>query len=146
MRIQFFKYLTLFLIISTTSILPLKSIEYGSIQIKISGIKELKGELRIAMFNSEKTFEDSENPVESKIITIKEKQHLVVFENVPYGVYGIVVFQDENMNKKLDKNIIGFPTERFGFSNNFRPRSKPKFDKFKFKFNNKLLNLHIDIK
>jgi uncharacterized protein (DUF2141 family) len=34
------------------------------------------------------------------------------------GIYGVVVYHDANSNRKLDRNLIGFPTEGGGFSNN----------------------------
>lgn len=37
------------------------------------------------------------------------------------GKYGIRVFHDENNNKKLDTNLVGYPTEKWGVSNAVRP-------------------------
>jgi uncharacterized protein (DUF2141 family) len=34
------------------------------------------------------------------------------------GIYAIAVYHDANANRRLDRNIIGFPTEAGGFSNN----------------------------
>ena len=34
------------------------------------------------------------------------------------GVYAIAVFHDENANKRLDRGILGIPSEGYGFSNN----------------------------
>ena len=42
------------------------------------------------------------------------------FPSLPPGPYALAVFQDENDNGRLDTNFLGFPTERFGFSNNAR--------------------------
>lgn len=32
------------------------------------------------------------------------------------GTYAFLVFQDENGNKQLDRNLLGIPTEPYGFS------------------------------
>jgi uncharacterized protein (DUF2141 family) len=39
------------------------------------------------------------------------------------------VFADENGNGKLDTNLVGMPTERYGFSNDAKGnRGAPEFD------------------
>lgn len=40
--------------------------------------------------------------------------------NLPPGQYAIASFYDENGNQKLDRNLAGFPKEKYGFSNNVR--------------------------
>jgi len=41
-----------------------------------------------------------------------------------------------NNNGKCDKNMIGYPTEGFGFSQNYKPRlSAPSFDQVKIAIN-----------
>ncbi len=41
---------------------------------------------------------------------------VLVYRNLPAGRYAVSLFHDENGNGQLDKNVIGLPTERFGFS------------------------------
>lgn len=36
------------------------------------------------------------------------------------GKYAVVAFHDVNGNEELDKNMLGIPTEPYGFSNNAR--------------------------
>jgi uncharacterized protein (DUF2141 family) len=43
--------------------------------------------------------------------------HACIFVPGP-GVYAIVVYHDVNANRRLDRNMIGLPTEGGGFSNN----------------------------
>ena len=40
---------------------------------------------------------------------------------IPKGKYSIAIFQDVNMNGKMDTNLFGVPTEPYGFSNNIKP-------------------------
>jgi uncharacterized protein (DUF2141 family) len=48
---------------------------------------------------------------------------------LPTGRYAIAVLHDENSNHKLDRNIVGWPKEGFGFSNNPKVNlSAPSFD------------------
>jgi len=50
-----------------------------------------------------------------------------VFRDVPEGAYAITAIHDENDNGKLDSNLIGIPTERYGFSNNPSLWGPPRF-------------------
>jgi len=54
------------------------------------------------------------------------------FKNLPVGEYAVAVYQDVNNNGKCDRNMIGYPTEGFGFSKNYRPKlSAPTFNEVK---------------
>lgn len=54
---------------------------------------------------------------------------VVVLKDLPEGPLALTLFHDVNANNKLDTNVIGIPTEPYGFSNNamgsFGP---PKFE------------------
>ncbi len=41
----------------------------------------------------------------------------VYIPDLPNGNYAIAVYHDANGNNKLDKNFLGIPTEKYGFSN-----------------------------
>jgi len=70
--------------------------------------------------------------VYKKIIVLKE------------GIYAISLFIDSNDNKKLDKNLIGIPTEQYGFSNNAMGfLGKPSFKNASFEL---IKNSEIKIK
>lgn len=45
---------------------------------------------------------------------------VLVYRNLQPGTYALSVFHDENGNGKLDSNIAGIPTERYGFSRDAR--------------------------
>lgn len=49
------------------------------------------------------------------------------------GEWAVALTQDTNNNDKLDKNMLGIPTEPYAFSNNVRPRlAAPQFEECKF--------------
>ena len=53
----------------------------------------------------------------------------MVFAQLHPGRYAVIVIHDENDNGRLDENIIGVPTEGYGFSNDARGfLSAPSFD------------------
>ena len=50
---------------------------------------------------------------------------MVVFKDLPEGEYAFAVYHDANANGKMDKNLIGMPTEDFAFSNNAMGKMGP---------------------
>ena len=107
-----------------------------SINLKISNIKNSKAKIRIAFYNSEDTFlNEKQIFIGKEVIPTNKEDILIKFDDIPYGEYGIAIFQDKNGNKKLDTNFVGYPSEPFAFSNNFRPKfSAPKFKDCKISF------------
>ena len=54
---------------------------------------------------------------------------LIVFRNLAPGSYAIAAFHDENGNGKMDANVVGIPTEAYGFSRDARGAfGPPKWD------------------
>ncbi len=114
------------------------------LEVTVKNIKELKGTIRVALFNNEKDF--LENFLEGKIVKATGKEVKVVFENLKPGDYAVSVFHDENENEKLDSGFMGIPNEPYGFSNDamgtFGP---PSFEKAKMKLDSdkvSTINLH----
>jgi uncharacterized protein (DUF2141 family) len=58
------------------------------------------------------------------------------FKDLLQGDYAFAIYHDENKNSKLDKNMLGVPTEYYGFSNNARRTfSAPSFQESSFDLN-----------
>jgi len=45
---------------------------------------------------------------------------VIVFRDLPAGTYALAVMHDENGNGQLDRNVVGVPTEPYGFSRDAR--------------------------
>lgn len=95
-----------------------------------------KGQFILAVFNTPATFDEQEQPVYYQTVAVKngDKQatatkgnsaEKIVFTSIEPGSYAIAVFQDINMNGKLDKNFLGVPSEPYGFSGGKTHRWKP---------------------
>lgn len=84
---------------------------------------EVKGkQVFVALHNREEGFPKNGKLYIGKTGEVNNEGTATVhFENLPAGVYAIAAFLDENGNGKLDTNIFGIPTEKYGFSNNVRP-------------------------
>ena len=59
----------------------------------------------------------------------KPGQVEVVFKDLAPGSYAVSAYQDLNGNQRLDANMVGMPTEPFGFSRDAKGQfGPPKFD------------------
>jgi uncharacterized protein (DUF2141 family) len=64
---------------------------------------------------------------------IDGKQAVCAFANLRPGTYAVAVVHDENGNGRLDRNLLGVPSEGYGVSNNRTySLSSPKWDESKF--------------
>jgi uncharacterized protein (DUF2141 family) len=90
----------------------------GELRVNIVGLKSSEGQVRVALFDSEKTF--LHEPLKSGSLTIEHAQCHWQVKGLPPGSYALAVYQDRNGNGKLDHNMFGIPIEPYGFSNNAR--------------------------
>ncbi len=98
------------------------------LNINISGIEiKQQSKIFVAVYRPSDPFPEFGKGWKNEIYPVKGiSQHIVL--DLPQSTYALAIFQDINNNSKLDKNIFGYPTEPFGFSNNFRPiLGKPDF-------------------
>lgn len=122
-----------------TSLISLLSLFFRPDQQPVMEV-EIDGEvipgntIHIALYRPEDNFPSEQSAFRTASVKADGSTASIRFE-VPYGDYALAVFQDNNGNGKLDKTMIGFPKEPFGFSNNFRPKTgKPKFKNCKITF------------
>jgi uncharacterized protein (DUF2141 family) len=105
----------------------------SELQITVTNIYPVKGELYIAVYDNADEYMDIEKAAFQKIQAVSGKTEHIIISGVPDGVYAVTVFQDLNGNGELDTSSIGFPREPFGFSNDARGSfGPPKFRKAKF--------------
>ncbi len=93
---------------------------------------EKTGTIYIAIYDKPANFGNPHKAMR-RLITQPDKSSITATaDNLPPGDYAVAVYQDLNDNKKIDKNILGIPTEPFAFSNNVRPVvSAPTFKQCK---------------
>lgn len=101
----------------------------GSVLFKVSGIKTNKGGSISAGIFTKNNFPKVGKQFTSKDAIVTQSEMEVLLENVPTGIYGAVVFQDQNNNKRLESNFLGLPKEPIGFANKAKIRlGPPKFE------------------
>ena len=113
-----------------------------NLTVSVSGLKSNAGLVKVGLYNSDGTFLKS--TYKSITSEIKNKSTTVTFVGIPKGEYGISTYQDENSNGKLDKNMMGIPSEDFACSNDAKGfMGPPKYEDAKFNIDK---NSKIDIK
>jgi uncharacterized protein (DUF2141 family) len=99
------------------------------LEVQVEGIPNSKGNLFIGLFNTSATFPNYGKQYKGVVLKFEGKSHVYQFKNLPRDSYALAVYHDENKNGKLDKNLVGAPTEAYGFSNNARETfSAPSFE------------------
>lgn len=90
------------------------------LSIKVVGIDEARGQIGFCLISNEAGYPDDCDLGEW--VDVQSKDFSTTIKNVPSGRYAIAIYQDMNGDKKLNKNFLGIPKEKYGFSNN--PNSK----------------------
>lgn len=90
----------------------------GALRIKVEGIHKMEGAVAVALYDIPKDY--MKNDFRNIHQKISEGDIFVIFDKLPAGNYAISLFHDENSNKELDTNLIGLPTEAYGFGNDAR--------------------------
>ncbi len=123
-------------ILTSINCLQTKTIEnigHSSITIKITGINELKGVIRVGLFNNEFDFPKAGNEYRIEDVDVNSNEVVCTFNNLPEGNYAIALYQDINDDRNCNLNLLGIPKEPYGFSNNVKPFLRsPSFDDAKF--------------
>jgi uncharacterized protein (DUF2141 family) len=87
-----------------------------TLTIRVENAEPGKGHLMVGLFNNENSFPDDYFAGQRMAVT--DRLMVVTFTDLPEGMYAVSVYQDNNGNEQLDKNIFGIPKEKYGFSNN----------------------------
>jgi len=94
--------------------------------INIAKLKDTGHDIYIAVCRKSDNFPANPDAVKTMMINPSGKDFVnVSFPDIPYGKYAIMIYQDLNGNKKLDKGFLGIPKEPFAFSNNVHPMFGP---------------------
>lgn len=102
----------------------------ADLTVHIDDIKSADGTIMIAVYNSEGSF--LKQPAKANGAPAATAGSVVVFKDLPEGEYAFAAYHDANGNGKMDKNILGIPTEDYAFSNNAMGKmGPPSFEKAK---------------
>lgn len=92
----------------------------GKVTVEVENIQTKKGgDVAAAIFNSQ-NFLKAGKQLSSISREVSSSKMVFVFENLAPGEYAFVAYQDIDRNKTMKKNMIGYPIEPWGISNNPR--------------------------
>ena len=98
----------------------------ADLSIEITGHQTSGGKVRAALFNDAATFLGTPSKTAGSVAS--GAPALLVFRDLPAGVYAVSAYQDDNGNNKLDRGLFNIPSERYGFSRDARgDGGPPKF-------------------
>jgi uncharacterized protein (DUF2141 family) len=93
----------------------------STLTIKITGIRNAKGKINVALYRDGKGFPtDPASAVAAQRIEI-DPQSLTataVFKDLPQGNYAAAVLHDDDMTGQMTFDAQGIPTKGYGISNN----------------------------
>ena len=81
-------------------------------------------------------FDEKQKVTDQTMSEITNLSCTFTIKNLKSGKYAVRFYHDENLNQAMETNMVGKPTEGYGFSNNVTGRfSMPPFDKWLFDLN-----------
>lgn len=120
------------ILIIITSLIALHSLTAqtgvtGDLTIRVEAFRPGQGDLVVALFNSRESFEKQEEPVYfKKTPALPSGEYMdIIFSGMLPGSYAVAIYQDLNKNGRIDKNMLGVPTEPYGFSGEGNHRWRP---------------------
>lgn len=98
----------------------------SEVSIKVSGAISDNGSIKIAIYGSESDFERSKNAAAStsSLILDGESEWTIPSEQLPRKL-AVAAYHDENNDDELNRNRLGIPIERYGFSRDARGLTGP---------------------
>lgn len=99
--------------------------------IDLKGVRKQTGTVKIKVVDSAEAYDGKAKGVAGEVWKPDGESRQFRFD-LPAGQYAVMVVHDANDNGKMDSNVIGIPTEPYGFSNNPRVMRKPTFEETRF--------------
>jgi len=89
------------------------------------------GKIICLLYSSANAFGDLRESYRQESFAVTSENHYRLAD-VPAGTYALVAFLDDNSNGLLDKNFVGIPREPIAFSNRYRPKGPPSYQRAQF--------------
>jgi uncharacterized protein (DUF2141 family) len=97
------------------------------LDIEIQDLKNNTGNIMLQLFDA------NEVVFTQEISKIFDRKCSFTIKNLKQGKYAVRYYHDENVNGNMETNLVGKPTEGYGFSNNVTGKfGPPPFEKWLF--------------
>ena len=89
----------------------------GRVELTMTGFESEEGQAMVAFYIDGRGWPDGEEGLfASAVVPISGGTAFTTFEDVPAGRFAVSVYHDEDSDGKLDTNLVGIPSEDYGFS------------------------------
>ncbi|MXY53085.1 MAG: DUF2141 domain-containing protein [Gammaproteobacteria bacterium] len=98
-----------------------------TLTVELGAVRSDEGRIYVAVFpeSASKTFPDAGDAIAGAWRIASAGSRRFVFAELPPGRYAVTAYHDENGNGELDANMLGIPTEGYGFANDAFGRMGP---------------------
>ena len=135
--------LLLTIILSLTSIVIIG--QRSDLIVTITNVKNVEGHIEIGLYNNANVFPEVDKQFKVFYFKVTSNTIKYTIKDLAHGDYALAIFHDSNSDKVCNKNLLGIPTEDYGFSNNVRPFiSPPSFEDANI-IHNKQLSVKIQL-
>jgi uncharacterized protein (DUF2141 family) len=119
----------------------------GVLNIEVRGLRSDQGQILCFLYADASGFPaDPKRALARVVAPIARRASTCRFAGVAPGAYAVAVVHDENGNGRLDRNLLGFPTEGVGASNNpvshFGP---PRFGDARFDYHGGIVTQSVQV-
>ena len=97
----------------------------AELALSIDGVRNAEGRIMIAVYDAAAGFRDQDEALARISLRAKKGSLKLTLSDLPSATYAVSAFHDENSDQKLDTNMLGIPTEGYGFSNDARGTMGP---------------------
>lgn len=114
--------------------------------LNVDNLKSPTAPVIVGLYGIHNKFPDPKDQLKEYRFVPNGDQLTVEITDIEYGVFAIALYQDVNGDGKINKNMLGVPTEPYAFSNNVKPVVKaPQFKNCKFEYNDEknVVNIHL---
>lgn len=119
--------------------------DHGTLTIDVGNIRVAKGKVHVDVCPEDKFLKD-DCPWSGNAKARRDTTRVTVTD-LPAGRYAVQAFLDENSNGKVDRALLGIPTEGVGFSNDARIHlGPPKWADAVFDFDGTAQEIHFDLR
>jgi len=140
------KKITFIVLFLASSIAAAQTTNKGSLSVTVNGAQSNTGSIEIHINANKAQFY---NEIPASLICRKEIEITKVrcdFKDVPHGNYSIFTFHDENLNRTIDFDILGQPSEKLSISGiDVSQNNSPTFEQSQFKFSSQHAQIFLQL-
>jgi uncharacterized protein (DUF2141 family) len=101
---------------------PAASAFAATVEVHVTGVTAGKGSVKVAVCDQARFLKQC---VYTGSAPAHAGDNTIAVRDVPAGSWAVLAYQDENENGELDRNLIGIPSENYGFSRDARGKFGP---------------------